>query len=1149
MITRASIRTLCNSSSYTRGLEIYRCEEKILEFQVENTEKEALVKALVEGSQGKYYHVKMKYDKERDFLDSIYCECPAFHSYAGLCKHCVAVLLKYIDYCTRKKVIADYARGFGAGKAPFGGEKEKLLSSSRTKKTAQEEREKEEKKPLAQQLLDWKKEKNICTEPPAVWDLPEGRRGERRTSTPLAALMKNQRVCQVSSYMAPEIFGKVRLEPYLKYMGNSISAEFRIGVEKLYVLKDIFEFVWCMKEGRIGTYGKQLQFFHTAEAFTEETKKIAGFILDWERKNGKKYIQRAFTGRSYTGSYPKLRALPLTGDELADLLRILEKRPFYGWIGDGGEKLWQVTDGVPERQLFLTGLKDGIEVRMERISSVESTDCNIYFMDKKIYLVPKEPLSRIQEFVQCMKELPGNRAFIQKAHVPVFFREILPQLEAVFQVESTGLDVYVNGIEDAVYKVYLDLDEKNRLSCEAFALYGADRFSLFENEKDRERRDLSGELKMTAAICEYFESYDSEKGRMFLEQEEEKVYRLLTEGIPRIQEMAQVFVSEKMRKLRVVAPPKVKVGLSFASGLLDLEISVEGMDREEFMEILGKYDPRQKFYRLKNGSFLNLDHAQIQELLELREGLGLTERELKKEKLSLPSYRALYLDEQLKDSSTLLASRDFYFSSLIKNMKNMGKAVYEVPKEQREILKEYQKQGYLWMKILKQYGFGGILADDMGLGKTLQAITFLWSEFTAAEKGKAWRALIVTPASLVFNWANEIQRFAPDLPVKMVAGTAWERKEMLENIGEKEVLITSYELLRRDILFYEKLQFDCEIIDEAQYIKNYSTQSAKAVKSVQAVFRMALTGTPVENRLSELWSIFDYLMPGFLYGYERFRREIELPVIQMDEESAKARLQKMIRPFVLRRLKKDVLKELPDKLEKNVFSKMEGEQRRLYDAHVRRLQTMLAGQSEREFRGSRIQILAEMTKLRQICCHPGLLYQDYNAGSAKLETCLELIKNAINGGHKLLVFSQFTSMLDLVIQRLEKEKISFYVLTGTTPKEERIRLVNAFNQDETSVFCISLRAGGTGLNLTAADIVIHYDPWWNLAVQNQATDRAHRIGQEHIVSVYKLFAKDTIEEKIKRLQERKKELADEILSGDGMDSVRLSREEILDLLR
>ena len=361
-------------------------------------------------------------------------------------------------------------------------------------------------------------------------------------------------------------------------------------------------------------------------------------------------------------------------------------------------------------------------------------------------------------------------------------------------------------------------------------------------------------------------------------------------------------------------------------------------------------------------------------------------------------------------------------------------------------------------------------------------------------------------------------------------------------------LITSYDLLKRDIKYYEELSFGYEVIDEAQYIKNMNTQVTKAVKAVHADFKIALTGTPIENRLSELWSIFDYLMPGFLYNYARFKEELEQPIAQEKDEYATLRLQKMIHPFVLRRLKKEVLTDLPDKLEENRYAVLTGEQQKLYDANVHKLKTLINDQSEKDFKQSKIQILAELTKLREICCDPSLIYDDYKSGSAKLDMCIEMLQNAISGGHKILLFSQFTTMLEIIEQRLKKENISYYLLNGATPKEKRMNMVEQFNKDDTSVFCISLKAGGTGLNLTAADIVIHYDPWWNVAVQDQATDRAHRIGQENVVNVYKLIAKGTIEENIVKLQDLKKELADKVLSGEGMNTGSFTKEELIELL-
>ena len=637
-------------------------------------------------------------------------------------------------------------------------------------------------------------------------------------------------------------------------------------------------------------------------------------------------------------------------------------------------------------------------------------------------------------------------------------------------------------------------------------------------------------------------------------------YEFLTEGIPALQSVGEVFISDALKRIEVRNSPKVTVGVSLSGNLLELSMTAGDISREELIDILSRYNKKKKFYRLKNGAFVNAADSGLDTVEELRAGLQLTDKQIKQDKIEVQKYRALYLDAQLKENLVVSAVKDKSFKSLVRNMKTIEDNDFEVPESLDKILREYQKRGFLWIKTLNYNGFGGILADDMGLGKTLQVIAFLLSEFlerrntvieniAVKETGKLQRnTLIVAPASLVYNWSSEIQRFAPELTAKMVTGTAAERRQILAKADSEDILLTSYDLLKRDISEYEGYKFRCEIIDEAQYIKNANTQAAKAVKEVQADFRLALTGTPVENRLSELWSIFDYLMPGFLYSYKKFREEVEIPAVQNSDEDAMKRLQKMIRPFVLRRLKKEVLTDLPDKLEENMFVQLTGEQQKLYDAHVKRMMLMLDKQSEEEFKTSKITILAELTKLRQICCDPSLIFADYKADSAKVDMCLNMISNAVESGHKILLFSQFTTMLDHLAKRLEEEKISYYMLTGSTSKEKRAQMVENFNTDDTQVFCISLKAGGTGLNLTAADIVIHFDPWWNLAVQNQATDRAHRIGQKNVVNVYKLIVKDTIEENILKLQEKKRELADQILEGEGLNGGSFTKEELMELL-
>ena len=367
--------------------------------------------------------------------------------------------------------------------------------------------------------------------------------------------------------------------------------------------------------------------------------------------------------------------------------------------------------------------------------------------------------------------------------------------------------------------------------------------------------------------------------------------------------------------------------------------------------------------------------------------------------------------------------------------------------------------------------------------------------------------------------------------------------------GRDGVRITSYDLLKRDIEAYEGLVFDDMIIDEAQNIKNYSTQSARAVRAVNSRHRFALTGTPIENSLSELWSIFDFLMSGILSSNKKFRENYEQPIVNSQDEAVSGRLKKMIRPFILRRTKREVLKELPDKLEKVIYSVMEGRQKELYQASVQRLKDSLEKQTDEEFKTGRLQILAELTRLRQICCDPSMAFEDFKGEAAKTEACIELIRTAAAAGNKVLLFSQFTSALEIIRKRLEGENIESFLLTGSTPKEKRIWMAERFNRDKTPVFLISLKAGGTGLNLTAASIVIHFDPWWNMAAQNQATDRAHRIGQKQVVTVYKLIMKNTLEEKILKLQERKAQLSDEIISEGRIQNTLASREELLEILR
>lgn len=1127
MLKRTAIRALCNTTAYQRGLDIYRTGKRIQSLNIKPEGAVDKISAAVKGSGRNVYNTGFQYDTEADRIKKVYCDCPAFRSYSGICKHCVAVLLEYGDRKAYERV---------------------------------EVRKQQDEDQKQAEIFSG-------TEFPAA--VSGSGQPATKTTVELKSLLNRQMYSRMLPFSGDPYFGRVELETCLKFnsVGNCFTVEFRIGCEKKYILKDVLAFVWNLDHNEKVSYGKNLEFIHSDEAFSEKSRGVLSFIREWVENHHGTYMARYEQLKKITTEV-KVRDLTVDRKELEDLLLILGENSFKFKMNNDPETTWHAVREIPDRILTIRKKDQGLSLEIPPVYSVTGIRYHMYFDNAKVYLVSRKELGVVEEFVTCLERLPAGRGFIDEPDMSAFVREMLPSLEKFFHCdlrdfpEETGLECY-----KAAYEIYLDAPERDWITCKAFSVYGEDKFSVFDRNVSAQTRDIPGEMGVFVLLSKYFNGYDAQRMELALDcrtgeyenlngedetvnmdSSEEKLYQLLKEGIPAMQKIGTVYISQAIRRMRVMKMPGIRLGVSLSAGLLNLNLDVEGMDQAQLFDILSRYDRRKKYFRLKDGSFLDVSDGQLRELSVLKDGMQISDSELKKGKTQVPAYRAMYLDSQLKGGDLIKVEKDNTFRALIRNMQTMEGHKFQIPKEQEKILRGYQKEGFYWIKTLKYNQFGGILADDMGLGKTLQVIAFLWSEFQESRPEENRRALVVTPASLVFNWMSEIERFAPGLPATVVTGDVKERKALIQNAGEREVLITSYDLLKRDLKAYQKLDFVVQIIDEAQYIKNHGTQVAKAVKEIRSEFRLALTGTPVENRLSELWSIFDFLMPGFLYSYEKSRKEIELPAVQYSNSDAMERLQKMIRPFVLRRLKKDVLKDLPDKLEKDMFSPLESEQKELYEAHTERLRLMLGMQSDAEFRTSKLQILAEITRLRQICCYPGLVYEGYKGNSSKLEMCMELVQNAVNGGHKLLLFSQFTTMLDVLAERLKKAKISFYVLTGATSKEKRARLVKAFNEDDTSVFCISLKAGGTGLNLTAADIVIHYDPWWNLAVQNQATDRAHRIGQKNVVSVYRLFMKDTIEERIRALQEMKRELADEILSGEGIGQALISREEVLELL-
>lgn len=943
-----------------------------------------------------------------------------------------------------------------------------------------------------------------------------------------------------------DVYGEVAekrymLEPEIKVDGSNISVEFNILSDKKYLIKNINAFKESYEKGEYVEYTKDIKLYHTYKSFEENSYKLLQFIVSTineytiiAKRNGK-YNEDTKNQRKIILS-PKNFDLLISCIENDYIDIEINKVPIRYEIIRKNPKLNLVIDEISS---------NGVSVYLrEKIKVINGADHMYIFKGEKMYVCDFEYKKYVSPLLSHLVSAIYNenqKITMNARDMGEFTASIVPIISKYINIDT---ELELDGFKPPELKsyIYMDVDEaRKEVVCNIEFEYDSIRYNPYDDSNiPKVYHNKPEEYKVLSSVKKYFKKDDS---LIHLSLSDEMMFELIDTGISELMELSTVYVSDSLKKASVVKSANIYIGVSINSGLLELEIDTGDIKESEIKDILLSYKQKKKYHRLKNGEFIELVGNGISALAELTTGLNISDKDLKNKKIELPLFRTLYVDSVLRKSNNVKYKRDGEFKEIVRNIKAVEDGAYEVPSKLQEVLRPYQKTGYFWLKIMSEYGLGGILADDMGLGKTLQIISLLLSE-----RGNG-TSIIITPASLVYNWQNEISKFAPELTTLIISGTAKVRKELIQDCDDYDVIITSYDLLRRDIAEYADKRFRYEIIDEAQFIKNHGTQSAKTVKAINAKTKYALTGTPIENRLSELWSIFDYLMPGFLYTYQSFKKNFETPIIQYHDEHTLEQLKHLISPFIMRRLKKDVLKDLPPKQENIVYSVLEGEQKRLYKASVAKLIKKIDLQTESEYNSSRMNVLSEITKLRQICCHPSLLYSDYNDNSSKLDTCLQLVEDSVAGGHKMLIFSQFTSMLDVIGERLTEAGIKYYYLSGATSKEQRITMVSDFNADDTPVFLISLKAGGTGLNLTSADIVIHYDPWWNIAAQNQATDRVHRIGQKNKVSVYKLIAKGTIEEKIVKLQEKKQNLADKVMSDSNTNISSFSKEEIIKILQ
>nr|WP_283736621.1 DEAD/DEAH box helicase [Clostridium perfringens] len=905
------------------------------------------------------------------------------------------------------------------------------------------------------------------------------------------------------------------------------NCEFRIGVGNLNLILDLKDFLYKNSLKKPLKFNDGFTYNPLKDEFLDEDKGVFQFVASHKDMISGRYLR-------------------LKQNNLKDFLKLIdEKKKINFNFNSINYEVKVKKENVPVALTLKEGKEGFVLSHHKKFPVILNNSGDVMFFDRNLYLPRKRQL---EYYIPIHKLFLKNNTITYKKNLENL-RSLLEELKNISK--NIVLDENIRVFKEKLMKTTFNLYKtKGRIYCNVKIDYCGYIIDLIRDEKDNSfLRDLKNE-KYIEFQLERFKFIKREEDFCFIGNEEE-MYELFSKGIKRLRELGEVLLSEELKEFKVLDSSLISSELKELSNFYKLKFDFGDFELRELRESIEAMKRGDCFYRTKK-VYLDLEDPGIVNFLNLLEDLGL--ENIKDNEVYIDKSKVLYIQEKLKDRNLSFIKGGNVLQEIVGKLLNKEFKRKLVPKALNVELRPYQKEGFKWINEITDLGFGGVLADDMGLGKTLQIIAFLLSQ-------KKSKSIVVVPTSVIYNWMDEFEKFAPSIRVGLVHGIKSKRDKVLrdfkrglgikieeENLKEKsyekyDVLLTTYGTLKNDEKAYENLSFDYCIIDEAQNIKNPTAQATLSVKNIKSRCNIALTGTPIENNLMELWSIFDFVMPGYLFTKERFRERFIL------DESNLSELKSLITPFILRRLKEDVLSELPEKLEKKYLVEMKGKQKQLYSFYVKAIKNQLNENKSSEKSGrDKINLFAYLTKLREICLDPSLVVPDYTGGSSKLTVVKEIVKDASKSGKKILLFSQFTSVLQKIEEDFKKEEISYLYLDGGTSAKDRLERVKKFNEDSNiKVFLISLKAGGVGLNLTSASVVIHFDPWWNPAVEDQATDRAHRFGQENKVEVIKLVAKDTIEEKIVLMQEDKRELIQSLMDGKTMDGKglkRLTEEEI-----
>lgn len=899
----------------------------------------------------------------------------------------------------------------------------------------------------------------------------------------------------------------LKLDVQIKCIKNSgipsYQCEFKIGVNGVSLITDLRDFLDKMEDKKVLEFNATFTYNPKEDKFSEEDMRIFNFLYKNKSKINGKYIK-------------------LHQNNIKEFLELIDekKKIIFNYEAINYE-VKIIKQNIPVALTIRCDKSNFILRGQKKVPTLLSNIGEVMLFDRNIYL-PSE--NQVQSYIPIYKKLISNSE-IRYPKTLESLGALLKELNNI--TNNVVLDENTKEYQSKLMRpVFYFYKYNGETYCNVKLNYSGHIIDLIKDSSDKSfLRDKMKEQLIDMEL-EKFKFIKKDRDFKFIGQEDD-IFTLITLGFKRLREFGVVNLSKDISKITLVDSSKIQSELKEFNTYYTLNYEVDDFSRRELMSAIHSMKNGEKFYK-KGNSYLDLSDAGVVEFLNLLDDLGIQNSQ--NNEISIEKNKALFLQEKLKNRNLQFIRGSEVFQEIVRKLLNKEYKRKLVPRNLNAKLRNYQVVGFKWLNEITELGFGGILADDMGLGKTIQIIAFILSQ-------RKSKTIVITPTSLIYNWQDEFERFAPKLKIGIVHGSKSARHKVLDNYKKYDVLLTTYGTLKNDEDKYEDINFDYCIIDEAQNIKNPNIQATISVKKIKSRCNIALTGTPIENNLMELWSIFDFVMPGYLFTKERFKEKFLLKD-NMEE------LKTLISPFILRRLKADVLDELPSKIEKKYLVEMNTKQKQIYASYVKEIKQQI------ELSKGNINLFAYLTKLRELCLDPSLVVNDYVGESAKLKVVNEIVNESVNSERKILIFSQFTTVLKKIEEKLSNDGIEHLYLDGATSAKERVSRVNKFNEDkDIKVFLISLKAGGVGLNLTSANVVIHFDPWWNPAIEDQATDRAHRLGQKNTVEVIKLIAKGTIEEKIISMQEDKKELIKSLMDNEVMDGAVLKRLTVDEIMK